>query len=146
MDAKKLQQIFLGSWAALLFLTVLTGIEAQEVTQAIIASGVLAGLITLLAWLILRGEKARKGVNICAAGSAEVLYHTEGIWIHKGWEEKVSWYLKRGAVYDFSSMTPLYHVKNGLITKEGEQEPFLRVEGDKILSCETGEVIYEIRE
>ncbi len=145
MDWKKLLQVLLGSWAVLLFLLVLTGVDSANVTQQIIATGVLAGLITLLAWVATRGER-QKNTTICTPGSAEVVCRTQGMWIHRGWEEKASWYVKRGAVYDFSSMKPLYRIHNGLITREGTQEPYLRVEGNQILSCESGEVVYEIKE
>lgn len=145
MDFKKLLQVFLGSWAVLIFLAVLTGTGDLTPVEQVVCTGVLAGLITLLAMIATRGEK-KKRLYIHKPGSVEVLYRVEGEWIFKGQEEKADWYIKRNAVYGFQSMTPLYRMKDGLITKEGDATPVMRVEGDKIVSCETGEAVYEIKE
>lgn len=146
MNTKKLLQIFLGSWAMLIFLTVLTD-AGEELTPGaqVVCTGVLAALITLLVMLATRGEK-KKCFEIHDARSGELLYRVEGEWIYKGREEKASWYLKRGAVYSFENMTPVCRFKDGAITREGDGAPAMRVEGDRIIACATGEVIYQIRE
>lgn len=145
MNIKKLLQVFLGSWAVLIFLVVLTGTGDLTPVAQVGYTGVLAVLITLLAVAATRGEK-KKHFYIHKPGSAEVLYRVEGEWIYKGSEEKASWYIKRNAVYGFQSMTPLYRMKDGEITKEGDSVPAMRMEENKIVSCETGEVIYEMKE
>lgn len=145
MNIKKLLQVFLGSWAVLIFLAVLTDKGDLTPVEQVGYTGVLAVLITLLAMAATRGEK-KKYLYIHEPGSAEALYRVEGEWIFKGKDEKASWYIKRNAVYGFQSMTPLYRMKDGTITKEGDTAPVMRVEENKIISCESGEVIYEIRE
>lgn len=145
MNIKKLLQVFLGSWAVLIFLVVLTDTGDLSPAAQVGYTGVLAVLIALLAVAATRGEK-KKCFCIHEPGNAEALYRVEGEWIYKGKEEKANWYIKRNAVYGFENMTPLYRVKDGKITKEGETEPSMRVEENKIISCETGEVIYEIKE
>lgn len=145
MDIKKILQVFLGSWAVLIFLAALTDAAGLGPVEQVVCTGVLAALITLLAWVATRGEKNKKNVSLHAPGSAEVLYRVDGMWIHKGWEEKASWYIKRGAVYGFASMTPLYRLKDNKVWKEGESEPFLSVEGDKVVSCADASVVYEIK-
>lgn len=146
MDKKKLLQVFLGSWAVLIFLLYLTGGgDGMSPVLQVAGTGVLAALIALLAWVALRGERGQKNLTLCAPGGAEVLYRVEGMWIYRGWEEKASWYLKRNAVYGFASMTPLYRVKDGGLYREGEEQPFLKVERDRVTSCADGSVVYEIR-
>lgn len=145
MNAKKLLQIFLGSWAVLIFLAVLTGAGELTPGAQVGCTGVLAALITLLAMAATRGGEKRC-FSIHAAGSGELLYRVEGEWIYKGREEKAGWYLKRGAVYSFENMTPVCRFKDGAITREGDGAPSMRVEGNRIIACATGEVIYQIRE
>lgn len=144
MDIKKLLQVFLGSWAVLIFLVVLTDAADLGPAAQVGYTGVLALLISLLVVLATRGERT-KNVSLYAPGSAEVLYRVEGEWIYQGMEEKATWYLKRGKLYGFQSMKPLCRLKDGKITREGESEPFLRVEGDKVISCPDGQVVYEIK-
>lgn len=145
MDNKKMLQVFLGSWAALLFLMTLTGVGELGVEQEIIAAGVLAALITLLAWVAVRGERGKRSMRLHVPNSAEVRYRVDGDWIYEGAAEAACWYIKRNAVYGFQNMTPLYRFKNGEIFREGESEPFLRVVDDKVLSCADGSVVYEIK-
>lgn len=146
MNWKRILQVFLGAWAVLIFLTVLTG-AGEEMTPAsqVICTGVLAALIALLAMLATRGEK-KKCFRLLDAADGELRYRVEGEWIYAGREEKASWYLKRGAVYSFDSMKPLYRVKNGEVTRAGEDRPFLRVEGGRVVDCAAGKAVYEIRE
>lgn len=143
MRIKKLLQVFLGSWAVLIFLAVLTG--AGELTPAaqVGCTGVLAALITLLALLATRGEK-KKCFHVVKADSGELCCRVEGEWAYEGRDEKASWYIKRGALYNFESMKPLYRWKNGLVTREGDATPCLRVEGERIVSCESGETVWKL--
>lgn len=145
MNIKKLLQVFLGSWAVLIFLAVLTNTGDLTPVEQVGYTGVLAVLIALLAVAATRGEK-KKCYYIHKPGSGEMLYRVEGEWIYKGNEEKASWYIKRNAVYGFQSMTPLCRLKDGEITREGDIVPIMRVKENKIVSCETGEEVYEIKE
>lgn len=143
MKSKKLLQVFLGSWAVLIFLAVLTGAGELTPGEQVGYTGVLAVLITLLAMLATRGEK-KQCFRVLDAASGELLWRVEGEWIYEGREEKAGWYIKRSAVYDFTSMKPLYRWKDGAVTREGETEPCLRVEGSRVISCQTGEAVYEL--
>ena len=145
MNIKKLLQIFLGSWAILIFLVVLTDAGDLTPLAQVGCTGVLALLIALLAVAATWGERKKRSASLYAPGSKELLYRVDGDWIHRGSEEKASWYIKRNKVYGFDNMTPICSMKDGKITREGESEPFLRVEENKIISCESGEVVYEIR-
>ena len=146
MGIKKLLQIFLGSWAVLIFLIFLTDAQTglSPVLQ-VVCTGVLAGLVTLLAVVATRGEKNKKQYSVCDPATGQVICRVEGEWIFKGSEEKASWYIKRGAVYGFENMKPLYHIKDNKVRREGESEPFLTMEETKITACADGRVVYEVR-
>lgn len=143
MNTKKLLQIFLGSWAVLIFLAVLTGAGDLTPAEQVGYTGVLAALVALLAVVATRGEK-KKCFHLLDADSGELCFRVEGEWIYAGREEKAKWYLKRGAVYGFDSMKPLYRVKNGEVIRAGESAPCLRVEEEQIVSCETGKAVWKI--
>ena len=145
MDNKKMLQVFLGSWAALLFLLTLTGVGELGVEQEIIATGVLAALITLLVWVAVRGERTKRSMRLHVPNSPEVRYRVDGDWIYEGASEVACMYIKRSAIFGFENMTPLYRFKDGDIFREGESEPFLHVAEDKVFSCADGSVVYEIK-
>ncbi len=146
MDWKKYLQVLLGSWAVLLFLMVLTNAgEGMDPRAQIVCTGVLAGLITLLAWVAKRGERIKTALTLYAPDSAEVLWRLENVWLYRGWEETASLYLRKDGVYSFSEKKPLYLIKKDGLYRPGESRPFLRREGDKVLSCPDNTVLYEIK-
>ncbi len=146
MDRKKYLQVLLGSWAVLLFLVVLTN-AGQDMSPAvqIIVTGVLAGLITLLAWVAKRGERVKTALTLCGPDGVEILWRVEDIWIYKGQDGKASLYLRKDGVYSFSRKKPLYLIKKDGLYRPGEDAPFLRREGNQVLSCPGNTVLYEIK-
>lgn len=145
MDVKKVLQVFLGSWAVLIFLVVFTDAGGMSPWEQVLSTGVLAALVALLAIVATRGERKNKKYSVCAPDTGEVICRVEGEWIFKGSEEKASWYIKRGAVYGFASMKPLYRMKDGCLYREGEEKPLLKLEKDQITDCADGHLVYCIQ-
>lgn len=145
MNVKKILQVFLGSWAVLIFLVVFTDAGSLSPWEQVLSTGVLAALVALLAIVATRGERKNKRYSVCDPATGEVICRVEGDWIFKGSEEKASWYIKRGAVYGFANMKPLYRMKDGGLYREGEDQPVLKLEKDRLADCADGHTVYEIR-
>lgn len=145
MDVKKILQVFLGSWAVLIFLVVFTDAGELSPWEQVLSTGVLAALVALLAIVATRGERKNKKYSVCAPDTGEVICRVEGDWIFKGSEEKASWYIKRNAVYGFASMKPLYRMKDGCLYRAEEERPVLKLEKERITDCADGRTVYVIR-
>lgn len=141
MDIKTFLKILFGTWAVLIFATYLTDPEMRP-SMRVAATGVLALLVALLSVVALRKEKA-KHFSLCDPATGQVIYRVEGEWIFRGDEEKATWYCKRGAVYSFDSMKPLYRVKDKKkVCREGEKTPVWTVEDKHVVDCASGQTVY----
>ena len=144
MRTKKLALTFVGAWALLFLAALVTDSGDLTLLEQALITGALACAAPLLYLVSERSHRKGRMLTLCAPGSPEVLYRVEGEWICKGTEEKASWYCKGDKIYSFASMEPLYRVKDNKVYRSGETEPFLTVEEDKVLSCETGQTVYDI--
>lgn len=145
MRRKKLALTFVGAWALLFLAALVTDSGDLSLLEQALITGALACAAPLLYLVSERSDRKGRQLTLCAPGSPEVLYRVEGEWICKGTEEKASWYCKRDQIYSFADRKPLCRVKDGQVYRTGEAEPFLRLEKDKIVSCQTGETVYDIR-
>lgn len=143
-DWKPILRLYLITWGILLVLSLVIGESSLSSWQQVLVTALLALAVPAL-YLVARWGEGKATFTLYRPGSPEGVYRVEGEWVYKGAEEKATYYLKKGKLYGFESMKPLCCVKDGRIVRTGESEPFLRREGDKILSCETGETVYEIK-
>ena len=145
MRKKKLALTFVGAWAVLFLAALVTTPGGASLPELALITGALACAAPLLYLVSERSDRKGRTLTRCAPGSPEVLYRVEGEWICRGTEEKATWYCKGDKIYSFQSMEPLCRVKDNQVYRAGESEPFLRVEGDKVVSCPDGQAVYDIR-
>lgn len=143
MNLKKAAMVFLGSWGVLLIVSSLTELEMSS-WELVAVTGVMAVLILLLYLVAMRGSGKKRSCTVRLIADPAVSYRVDGDWIYKGSDEGASFYIKRGGIYGFQSMKPLYTMKDGKLYRPGETEAVYRVEENKVISCQTGQPEYEM--
>ena len=139
---------YLGTWGALLILGALVSDGGDPYTM-VLASAVLALVVPLLILVCDRvGADAPKGKNytVHSMEDGSVAFRVEGLWIYRGEEEKIAWYLRGNKVYAFTEKEYLYRVEKGAIYRRGESEPCMVVRGDTVYTLPDNQPLYQMAE
>ena len=146
MRWKKAAASFVGMWIVLFVFCIVVD-DQLTIGQQVGYTGALALVMPLL-YAVSERSKGEKGkrYSVCRAGEEEVLCRVEGEWICPGDDGRPTHYIRNGKVFSFAKSGALYRIRNAEVYRAGEKEPFLRVEGDKVLCAQSGRVLYELRE
>lgn len=147
MHWKKAAALFFGMWAVL-FVMCVTMDSQLTTAQQIGYTAAMALVAPLLYFVSERVSSGKKGkrFSVHRVGEEEILCRVEGEWICPGTDERPTHYIRKGRVFAFDQKGALYSIKDDKVYRTGAEQPFLRLEGDKVRSCENGEIVYELRE
>ena len=140
--------LFLGSWGVLLIASSLMA-QGTDPQTIVIASGVLALVPPLLYYVsdkVGANAPAGKSVTLHRMGDGVPVFRVEGVWIYRGMEDKATWYMRGKRVFAFAEKEYLFLVEDGMITRRGEQEPCMTVQGDTVYSLPDKTPLYQMVE
>ncbi len=139
---------YLGTWGVLLILGALTT-DGSDPYAMVIASAVLALVVPLLILVCDRvGADAPKGkkYTVHSMEDGAVVCRVEGMWIYRGEEEKITWYLRDNKIYAFDRKEYLYRLDKEYIIRRGESEPCMMVNRDTVYSMPDQKPLYQMAE